>query len=360
LIPAIDRHDITTVKQLLDRGVRVDDPGPLCVAAQENEPAVVKLLLDRGANVEAKDQAGVTALVCAARAFSDTTETMKLLIANGATPEDKAQALFAVAEEVIVVLEVPRKKRQAGIPKHTEQSPAMNPWDLDSIKKVKLLIESGVDVNVRDKVRGNATPLLRAASFGNTAVVRLLLEKGARVDANDEGGSTALIGAACNCAIIDMPDTIDSMRLLLRKGANVEARDRDGNTALTRAAGWGRTDIVKLLLDNGAQIDDKDKSGNTALIISAEGSAVPTAGTVKLLLEKGADIEAKNNEGNTPLILAASKGGYEDAAILKLLLEKGADLGAKNNQGDSALTLATKKGRVDIVQILKKAIARSS
>jgi len=206
-------------------------------------------------------------LVQAARAMWDTTPTMKLLIPHGATQEDKVQALFAVAEQVVVVLvEAAPQKGQSPAPKQPDAGQSPTPWGADSVKKVELLLDSGVNVNARDKIRNNATPLIWAAEFGNTEVVRLLLKKGARVDATDKYGATALIAAACNCAISDMPDTIDSMRLLLAKGANVEAQAKDGSTALMIAAGAGQIEIARLLLQEGAMIEAKDSSGDTPLM----------------------------------------------------------------------------------------------
>ena len=357
LIPAIDSHNTTALRQLLDRGVRANDFLPLCEAAERNNTEAVALLLERGAKVETTDQAGMTALVCAARAFEDTTETMKLLMAKGATSEDKAQALFAVAELVIATKEEAPPEKQQGVPLKQPQAPiAMDPWDAANVKKAELLLHSGVSVNVRDKIRDNSTPLIWAASFGNTAVVQLLLSKGAEVDARDSRGGTALIDAACSCAISDMPYTLDSMRLLLKAGADVEAKDNDDTTALMAAAGWDRSEIITLLLENGARIDDRDKQGNTALIIAARGSLEATA--VKVLLAKGAAVNAANNDGDTALILAASTGGYEDVQVVKLLLANGAVLSVRNNRGETALSLAERNRRTAIVQLLKKAAER--
>jgi ankyrin repeat protein len=64
------------------------------------------------------------------------------------------------------------------------------------------------------------------------------LQRGANIEATDKLGLTALIVAACNCAINDMPDAYDSLRVLLEAGANVEIRDQQGRVAIMAAAGW--------------------------------------------------------------------------------------------------------------------------
>jgi uncharacterized protein len=105
---------------------------------------------------------------------------------------------------------------------------------ISSSQAMELLLANGAGLEARD-VDG-ATPLIRAAESGNTDVVKLLLERGANVEARDKDGHTALIAAGCECASIDMPETIDVLRLLLAKNADVDARDSAGQTALMTAA----------------------------------------------------------------------------------------------------------------------------
>jgi len=62
------------------------------------------------------------------------------------------------------------------------------------------------------------------------------------------------------------------VRLLLGRGANVDAESSDGRTALHLASYEGRTEIVRLLLDHGANPDAKDKEGRTPMeVVSAGG-----------------------------------------------------------------------------------------
>jgi ankyrin repeat protein len=147
-----------------------------------------------------------------------------------------------------------------------------------------------------------------AAEHGQSGVVRALLEKGADVEARDKYGFTALIGAACECAVIDMPETLESMRLLLGKGANINAKNKTGTTALMAAASAGRTANIQLLLDKGANIEAKDSHGDTALLLSASGSGLPSADATKMLLARGANLEARNNDGDTAFASRTTAG----------------------------------------------------
>ena len=73
--------------------------------------------------------------------------------------------------------------------------------------------------------------LLQAAGNGDTATVEQLLSKGAKIEAKDPNGRTALLLAASN----GKPDVA---RVLLDKGANIEATDIGGSQrSLRRPSG---------------------------------------------------------------------------------------------------------------------------
>jgi ankyrin repeat protein len=127
------------------------------------------------------------------------------------------------------------------------------------------------------------------------------------------------------------------VKLLLEKGAELEAKTTYGQTPLSRAAGNGHEAVVKLLLEKGAELETKDKNGWTPLSCAAKNGH---EAVVKLLLEIGAELEAVDNDGQTPLSWAA-KNGYE--AVVKLLLEKGAELEAKNKYGQTPLSRASQE-----------------
>jgi ankyrin repeat protein len=59
------------------------------------------------------------------------------------------------------------------------------------------------------------------------------------------------------------------VRLLLEKGADVEAKDNNGGTALYRAAGSGHEAMVRLLLEKGADVEAKNNNGWMALYRAA-------------------------------------------------------------------------------------------
>ncbi|KAJ4175725.1 Ankyrin repeat A protein 2 [Fusarium falciforme] len=238
---------------------------------------------------------------------------------------------------------------------------------------VKLLLEKGAKIEAKDSEHGQ-TPLLWAAGEGHDAVVKLLLEKGADVEGKDNYGQTPLSWAA----EIGQEAVV---KLLLEKGANIEANDSRDRTPLLSATEYGHDAVVKLLLETGVDAEAKDSLyGRTPLSwaagkrheavvkllletgvdVEAEDSLygrtplswVAEEGheaIVKLLLETGADVEAMDYYGWTPLSFAAEKG---HEAVVKLLLEKGADVKAEDQDGRTPLSWAAEKGHEAIVKLL--------
>jgi len=148
---------------------------------------------------------------------------------------------------------------------------------------VKLLLDSDICDLIDSYGR---TPLSWAAVFGREAVVKLLIESGAEIETKDKDwGRTPLSWAA-------RQDREAVVKLLLDKGAEIEKKDNQGQTPLSWAARQGREAVVKLLLDKGAEIEKKDNWGQTPLFLAIRFNQ---EAIVKLLLDKGAKIEAKDN-----------------------------------------------------------------
>ena len=119
------------------------------------------------------------------------------------------------------------------------------------------------------------------------------------------------------------------MRLLLERGADVNAPDREGRTALLLAAReaqrnqegqQAQEETVRALLDRKADVNARTKSGYTALILAAmEGRAE----IVRLLLAKGADVSARTTDQNKMTALGAATGG-KHTEVVGLLIAAGA------------------------------------
>ena len=159
-------------------------------------------------------------------------------------------------------------------------------------------------------------PLHRAAGAGHKAVVRLLLDRGARVEAeetNDERPLHRAAGAGHEAVV----------RLLLDRGAGTEAQEIYKETPLHQAAGAGQEATVRLLLDRGASIGSRNRECGTPLHRAAQDG---DEAMVRLLLDRGANIEAKDSDNLTPLQKAIVA---RHQAVVRLLHDRGADVMAE-------------------------------
>jgi len=106
-----------------------------------------------------------------------------------------------------------------------------------------MLIEAGADVNLRDRTDRRATPLHWAAGWGSVRAARLLIDRGARVDATDERGMTPLHYAIER-------DHAEMAGLLMMKGADAEAPGEAGVTPFALALRCDSSTMIELITAN--------------------------------------------------------------------------------------------------------------
>ncbi len=114
---------------------------------------------------------------------------------------------------------------------------------------VKVLVEEGADLNLKDQVFGK-TALMRAAEKGNAGAVKALIQGKADLNAGSErrvnfgivslGGNTALMFAAD----ANQPEIV---KILIQAGARPDIKNESGEDALAIAERKGNTQIVELL-----------------------------------------------------------------------------------------------------------------
>jgi ankyrin repeat protein len=158
-----------------------------------------------------------------------------------------------------------------------------------------MLLERGADVNSQNDE--GLTPLQRAPQVqreGKPDIMQLLLDYGANVNVDDKHRNTPLHFAASE-------GHFEAARMLLERGADVNSQNDKGLTPLLQASQGrreGHRDIMRLLLDYGANVNMHDKHRNNPLHFAVSEGHFEVA---RMLLERGADVNSKNDEGLTPL-----------------------------------------------------------
>ena len=316
------RGSLNTTRLLLERGAAIsannDDDGspPALAAAQSGSLEIADLLISRGADISSTNSSGegatfiylshhespemsvVKALqsrsaplehrtvkndtVCHIAAFRSLPDIVSWLLSNGCSTQDKT-----------IYGSTPLHSAVMG------ESPGR-------INTIRVLLNKGADVNARNKWR--ITPLLCAASNDDSSSVNELIRGGASLDLEDENGDTPLVVASCK-------GCVSTVRCLLDHGASIHHTSYEGSTSLHFAAWNDHIEIVGLLLSKGAGVDTRmrDGSNKTALHLAAiQGHKR----TVQLLLDNGADKTLKDRSNFTPSKLAKEKG---HASVGKML-----------------------------------------
>ena len=122
-----------------------------------------------------------------------------------------------------------------------------------------------------------------------------------------EYGITCLMTAAYN-------GHLAICRLLIDKGAQVEAKGSFGLTPLHRAAEQGHVEIVRLLCDRGADVEARDRWGERPLHMAARNGHISVV--KELIEERNADINARNGNGSTALWFARQYHKHDVASFL--------------------------------------------
>jgi len=170
------------------------------------------------------------------------------------------------------------------------------------------------------------------------------------VDACDARRRTALLAAT-------HANRIDAARLLIERGADVNAKDDMQDSPYLYAGAQGRLEILRMTLAAGADLKSTNRYDGTALIPAAHHGHVET---VRELLKTRIDVDHVNRLGWTALLeaIVLGDGGAAHTEIVRLLVAHGASLQLADAQGVTPLAHAEQRGPRAIVEILRRAGAR--
>ena len=179
-------------------------------AVKMDDAAATARLIERGFDVNTLDSSGQPGLTLALQ-----------------EPSPKVASLLAAAPKI-----------DLNLLNSKGESPLMLAALKGQLDLAGLMVKKGADVN-----KTGWTPLHYAATTGQVAVIRLLIENHAYIDAESPNGSTPLMLAS-------MYGTADAVRLLLDEGADPALKNQQGLTAVQFAERASRPDAAALIMKN--------------------------------------------------------------------------------------------------------------
>ena len=325
----------------------------LHAAAGKNQGKIIERLLKKGILVGTKDLQGKTALDHACRA--NNKDIIMLLLKNGATCEPDLDGRTELHEAI-----------EGGC----------------DAEVVELFLKHNVDLNKQTNSGETALQLAVTRNDDNAeAVVKLLLDAGAKVETRNVAGESPLHSVSGG-------GSVAIAKMLLSKGADLAVKCNVDRTPLAFACFRGSEGLTRLFLDNGADVNVVDNGDWTMLQFAAYGES---DAVVKLIMEhpdNKIDLMAKNYRGETALDVAAQTGKYavvrtilalgptkslteenrttplhaaaaavlkpQQFALIEALLDAGFNVHARNEAGRTALheALLNGSGKDDIIQLL--------
>lgn len=310
---AVMNKQVNIVKTLLARGANPnladsDGSSPLITALSVESLELTTLLVEAGADVLQKNKYGVNALQAVETGRNKKLRAYILQQANtmpaSANPEEAAKLGQVKAIEQWL-MKNPPSALLAKVASIAAQA--------GHAEVIQVLLAHGLDPNAKAKpddsmIHWPKEPLLFwAIGEGHSAVVKVMLDAGAKVDLCTQNTASALLVATAN-------RKVDIVKLLLAYGADPLQADKNGTTALSQAREWGLKQISKIL---EKALDQKPKQ-TTSLVEAAKNGLVDQ---VKTHLAHQADPEMQDDQGATSLQWAVMQG---NASLLKLLLDSGA------------------------------------
>jgi len=239
-----------------------------------------------------------------------------------------------------------------------ELGAAINANDLN---KVMAIIEAEPQ-RLNKPVPFNSYPLFMAIDKFNIPMIRFLLEKGAKANAVDDKGETALT----KLVKVNFNDEKrfaqikEVFELLVAHKANVRQQNQQGETPLyilasRRIAGEKtaplKIEFMKMLIEKGARPRGQDKAATPLLfkvmehMQKGDETRRHVVETVRFLAENGVEIDPQNDKGDTPLVRVITTDTLDEATkveVIGILVGHGASIRRKNKDKKAPIDLVAK------------------
>jgi ankyrin repeat protein len=204
-----------------------------------------------------------------------------------------------------------------------------------NVNEVRRLLDSGVSTEETNIYNCDKTPLMWAARCGQNEVIKLLLDRGANIEARTETAS--VLTEAIHSG------SLETVKLLVKRGVDIN-RKAGSSSPLYDSIHLTSPDIVAIFSRGNPNFSIKQSTEIARFLI--EQGATPDASDlctaawagnliiVQMLLDKGL---SANLGGDCPPLIGAVASGCTN--VVQLLLDRGADISAtRPYDGCSALS----------------------
>jgi len=303
---------------------------------------MINYLIDHGANIDAKNNAGLTPLLLISSRHSEL-RTIQLLIQRGAD----VNANDSMGQNIL--------QRFTSGPDPFSRAFFMYSitYGINSKKSVNYLLKNGLDVNSTDHQGYNTLYKILHKYEGSLLskyLVKRILNSTTNFDLLASNGKTLL-----HFATETRPGLV---QVMLKLGANIKEISKDNRTVLHYAAISGSVKLLKLFLGRGIDITRKSNTGKTALLDAASNGNMKA---LKFLISKGAKVTATSNDGKNALhytIIDKKNGHSGNLDVAKFLLTTNINFVAKDVNGKTALDYARIRNDKNIYRLIKKKLTQ--
>lgn len=338
LIDALNGKRYIQIRYLLSEGANIENKderglSPLSLMVQSGNNDMVRLLLQYGANINSIDNNGNTALHHAVKmGYLNIAEILILSGAetNSINNDNETPLFLSLYDNDFAITELLIK----------------NGGEMDFIPMIDPIMENylRMRVSIRNKLYGldflHRTELLEAVFAGDYKLAELLIFNGSDVNEQNEVGLTALMMSS------GLGNTYVT-RLLLKQGADISIEDVDGLTALSYSMLQDNPLVVKELLEVTRMIDPQ--SLFYALFEQKKEK-------LSQLLKRADSPDVFDQSGRSLLMYASYLGDY---FAVRRIVENNGNVNLSDDTGMNSLEyslLGMKEADEDYYQIVSKLV----
>lgn len=214
------------------------------------------------------------------------------------------------------------------------------------LEKVRALLDAGNPADTPIEYGENSeTPLMKAARSGTHDIARLLISRGANVNARDQDLTTPLEDAIGR-------EDVSMVALLLEAKADPNLVNKYMQSALTNAVAAGNLEITEMLLKAKANPELPGLVLTPMMFAAFAGHG----DLIRLLVRHGANVNYAAKETGQSALTSAIVAGKPE--IVRLLIELKVNVNQKLPDGDTPLKAARNGDQDDVVAMLLAAGAK--